>query len=430
MKYKKKLLIALVSIFLCLAAYFGMQYVIHYYLPGDIKLLVNEKQDFGFDLPLNAELNGNLQGVLKFNNQDILTDNFTLNLGTPFSLESNKTGEIDVQLKLFGLIPVKTVKIDVIPEKQIAPAGLTVGVTVYTDGILILGTGYVFAEDGMKYNPAKGKLYTGDYIKKVNHKPIDNKEQLIKLVNNSKGQPIHLEVIRNQEKCDISIVPVKTIQNNEYKIGVWVRDDTQGIGTVTYINFENETFGALGHGITDIDTKQLMEIREGQIVETMITTIKKGVNGAPGEISGIIVNDDENHLGEIKHNSLNGIFGKIHNNIKDIVEEDTVLPLGLKYDVYEGDATIRSDVSGELKDYKILIKKVFYHDKINKGMIIEVVDESLIHETNGIVQGMSGSPIIQDDKLIGAVTHVFVQDSKKGYGTFIENMLMEEKGVN
>lgn len=403
----------------------GSDLIINKYLPNEIKILVNEERDFLFNVPLDAKLNGNLEGVAMVN-QEPVKDNLVLDLQKSFTIKPNKTGVIDVELKLFGILPIKKVKVDVVDSKSVVPVGRTIGVTVYTDGILVLGTGLVYGEDGKKYNPAKGKLYTGDYIKGVNGKPISRKKELIEIVKQNNGEDIELEITRNGENEIVNITPIRTLENGEYKIGIWVRDDTQGIGTMTYIDLDKKTFGALGHGITDVDTNQLIEVGTGEVVNTMITTIKKGEDGIPGEISGIIVGGEGNCLGEIEKNTSHGIFGEASQEGIDQIPEKEIIPIGYRYDVHEGEAIIRSDVSGKLKDYKILIKKIYLGDESNKGMIIEVVDEDLIKTTNGIIQGMSGSPIIQDGKLIGAVTHVFVQDSKKGYGIFIENMLAEE----
>ncbi|GKX31938.1 SpoIVB peptidase [Vallitalea longa] len=403
----------------------GSDLVINKYLPNEIKILVNEERDFLFNIPLDAKLNGNLEGVVMVN-QEPVKDNLVLNLQKSFTIKPKKTGVIDVELKLFGILPIKNVKVDVVDSKSVVPVGKTIGVTVYTDGILVLGTGLIYGEDGKKYNPAKGKLYTGDYIKTVNGKSISRKKELIEFVKKNNGEDIQLEVVRNGERETVNITPVKTLENGEHKIGIWVRDDTQGIGTMTYIDLDKKTFGALGHGITDVDTNQLIEVGTGEVVNTMITTIKKGEDGIPGEISGIIVGGEGNRLGEIEKNTSHGIFGEASDEGIEQVFKNDIIPIGYRYDVHEGEAVIRSDVSGKLKDYKILIKKIYLGDESNKGMIIEVVDDDLIKTTNGIIQGMSGSPIIQDGKLIGAVTHVFVQDSKKGYGIFIENMLAEE----
>ncbi len=422
-----------IILLICLLIFFainvGANLLISRYLPNEIKILVNEERNFLFNVPLNATINGDdIKGVVTVN-QEPVKENLTLDLQESFTIHLNKTGVIDVELKLFGILPIKRVKVDVIPDQRIVPVGRTIGVTVYTNGILVLGTGLVYGEDGKKHNPAKGKLYTGDYIKEVNGTPVARKKELIEVIKENHGDEIIFIVTRNGKDETVSVIPIKTLENDEYRVGIWVRDDTQGIGTMTYMNLDKKTFGALGHGITDVDTKQLIHIGSGEIVNTMITTIKKGQNGSPGEISGIIVGGEGNCYGDIKKNTHNGIFGYISPDGMAQVPGDEILPLGFRYDIKAGKAVIRSDVSGELKDYEIEIKKIYLGDEANKGMIIEVVDEDLIKTTNGIIQGMSGSPIIQDGKLIGAVTHVFVQDSRKGYGAFIENMLFEEKDL-
>lgn len=422
-----------ILLLICLLIFYvinvGANLVISRYLPDEIKILVNEERNFLFNVPLNAKIHGDdIQGVVTVNREPV-KENLTLDLQESFTIHSNKTGAIDVELKLFGILPIKRVRVDVIPDQRIVPVGRTIGVTVYTKGILVLGTGLVYGEDGKKYNPAKGKLYTGDYIKEVNGKAVDRKKELIEVIRENGGNDLTFLVTRNGKDAQVTLTPIKTLENDEYRVGIWVRDDTQGIGTMTYMNLDKKTFGALGHGITDVDTKQLIHVGTGEIVNTMITTIKKGQNGAPGEISGIIVGGEGNSYGDIKKNTHNGIFGYITPDGMAKVPADDAIPLGFRYDIKIGKAYIRSDVSGELKDYEIAIKKIYLGDEANKGMIIEVVDEALIETTNGIIQGMSGSPIIQNGKLIGAVTHVFVQDSKKGYGAFIENMLIEEKDM-
>ena len=214
---------------------------------------------------------------------------------------------------------------------------------------------------------------------------------------------------------------VKT-EDGSYKLGAWVRDDTQGIGTMTYIDMSGN-FGALGHGISDSDTGKVVEIEEGALYETEILGIEKGTIGNPGVMAGVIYYGLGSQLGTITDNTDIGIFGKVNDKMKKSLQAQAV-EVGYRQDVKKGQAWVRSDVSGELKDYEIEIQKVDYNPvQQNKSMVIKVVDEELLRLTGGIVQGMSGSPILQDGKLIGAVTHVFVQDSTRGYGIFVEDML-------
>ena len=220
------------------------------------------------------------------------------------------------------------------------------------------------------------------------------------------------------------IVPIYSEKDNEYKIGTWIKDGTQGIGTLTYVDPETLDFGALGHGITDSDLKKLIPIKQGEITKASITSIKKGEKGEPGEISGIIEYSDPSIIGSVSQNTSLGIFGKINDNGVDYLCHKKI-PVAFQNEVHEGKATILASITGEgVGEYEVYVQKVAqYSTEPTKGMIVKITDERLLDLTHGIVQGMSGSPIIQDGKLIGAITHVFVQDPTKGYGIFIENML-------
>lgn len=423
-QYRKIIIISII-IMIIFTFLYVTQYVIDTNIPNEIKLIVNKKEEFAFNVPIEAKISSEKKGVFNVNESNIIFNNFNLDLNKSFSVSSKEIGEYYAFLKLFGIIPIKSVKVNVIPDTELIPCGLTVGVIVNTKGILVLGTGVVQGIDGKNYEPSHGLLKTGDYIIKLNDEDIENKEKLIEKIKTIKNNQMILTVLRDNKEIKVPITPIK-IREDEYKVGIWIRDDIQGIGTLTYIDKNNNTFGALGHGISDADINCLLKIKDGEIMKTELTTIKKGENGKPGEISGLILDDDKSILGKVNQNTTDGIFGVVNSSIYDIVEKNN-LPIGLKQEIKEGAAIIRSCVDGSVKDYNINIKKIYFGDKdFNKGMIIEVVDEDLIKKTNGIVQGMSGSPIIQNNKIIGAVTHVFVQDSTKGYGTFIENMLKSQ----
>ena len=210
-------------------------------------------------------------------------------------------------------------------------------------------------------------------------------------------------------------------EQGEYKLGIWIRDNAQGVGTMTYID-ETGHFGALGHGINDVDTSTLMALQKGTLYHTEIIGITKGSNGSPGELTGFIEYDDRNILGIITENTTRGIFGVCSPKIAG--EEQEALPVGLKQEIETGPAQIRCSIGGDIENYEVEITDInLGNDNINRGIVLQITDERLLSETGGIVQGMSGSPIIQNGKIIGAVTHVLVQDSTKGYGIFIERML-------
>ena len=286
---------------------------------------------------------------------------------------------------------------------------------------MVIGTGKVTDENGSEAEPAYGILQSGDYIEAINGKPLSDKEALITNLNRMGESEALLRVRRAGKELELSVDTVKT-EDGSRKLGAWVRDDTQGIGTMTYVKPDG-VFGALGHGIHDTDTNTLMEIKDGRVYETSIRSIQKGAGGEPGGIEGIIVYNRYNVLGTIDKNTDCGIFGTLERT--DNLFRNTE-PVGIiaTDEIKKGDAVIRCCVEGKVKEYKIRITKTDKHTKEeNKGLEIKVTDPELLEITGGIIQGMSGAPILQNGKIAGAVTHVFVNDPARGYGIFIENML-------
>ncbi len=303
--------------------------------------------------------------------------------------------------------------------------GMPVGIYMETDGVMVLSTEEVEALDGNAYEPAATLVRSGDYITAVNHNEIAGKKDLLDAVDDIRGEEIVLTLRRGEETFDVSICPVE-YSPDEYRLGIWVRDNIQGLGTVTFLT-EQSRFGALGHGIHDTDTNVLMTISDGTVYRTSIEDIRKGSNGSPGSMEGIIVYNNYNVLGTIDKNTEAGIYGTI-DRIDEVFEEQIPIKTAKKEEIVEGDATIRCYIDNELKEYDIQVTDIdTSSSEINKGLVIQVTDPELLEKTGGIIQGMSGSPIIQNGKLIGAVTHVFVQDSTMGYGIFIENMLNQVK---
>ena len=306
-------------------------------------------------------------------------------------------------------------------ENLLIPGGMPIGIYMETDGVMVLGTDEIKSSDGSSTSPAKHLVKDGDYIVGIDEEEVENKQELIEVMQNMSKKTVILHLRRKMEYINVKIHPAKD-EEGKYKLGIWVRDNVQGLGTITFLNANSE-FGALGHGIHDVDTSELLEISEGTLYETSIQNIKKGQNGSPGGMEGIIVYNHYNVLGSITSNTETGIYGKI-DRVDKVFKNQEAYPAASKEEIKTGKAYIRCAVSGEVKDYEIQITKIDLHPgEINKGIEIRVTDEELLRITGGIVQGMSGSPILQDGKIVGAVTHVFVQDSTKGYGIFIENML-------
>ena len=299
--------------------------------------------------------------------------------------------------------------------------GMPVGIYMETDGVLVLNTEEIEGIDGKDYEPAADVVESGDYITAVNHHEILGKADLLSAVGQIDGGDVVLTLRRGEDMLDRTISPVEC-ETGEYKLGIWVRDNVQGLGTITFLT-EQSRFGALGHGISDTDTNMLMTIDNGRVYRTSIQDITKGYSGSPGTMEGIIVYNKYNILGSIDKNTEAGIYGTV-DRIDELFEEQIPIETASRDEIKTGDATIRCYIDNEIKEYDIQVTDIDADSaEINKGLVIQVTDPELLEKTGGIIQGMSGSPIIQNGKLIGAVTHVFVQDSTKGYGIFIDNML-------
>lgn len=390
-------------------------------LPEEIIIITGEEQKLTFRLPISAKIKGETVGVLEVNREPLKKGSMKIDLSDAITMEASERTSAVMEIKLFGLIPMKKVEISAVSPQSVKVGGSAIGIHIETNGVLVLGTTSVTGEDKMTYEPASNRLKSGDYIVEVNNCPMEEKEDLMRLLKESDGSVLKCKVRRGTEVIETAVTPVRTADGS-YKIGTWIRDDTQGIGTLTYIT-PNGNFGALGHGITDVDTGVLMEAKGGTVYDAEILRIIKGAPGTPGELSGVIHRSEEERLGEVSKNTAQGIFGTMKEN-RQSGSDGELLEIGFKQEVKKGKATILCELNGSIDEYEIEIQQVDYSNRNHaKGLVIKITDEKLLELTGGIVQGMSGSPIIQNGKLIGAVTHVFVRDSTKGYGTFIENML-------
>ena len=312
-----------------------------------------------------------------------------------------------------------------IPDKVYA-SGRVIGIHEKTDGVLVVDTDEVKDENGKKQSPAKGLILGGDYITAINNSPVDTKKEIVKELSKLSKEncdEIELSIVRGNEEKTVNISPIRDSEN-KIRLGIWIKDDMAGIGTMTFYT-EDGRFGALGHGIGDGTTDELLETGEGEIYTVSLSTIVKGEEGKPGELSGVIYCGTRNHIGVLDDNTSLGIYGSLdEEDMEEFKENDFCYSVMKKEEIEEGEACIISDISGEREEYKIVITDVNKRavDR-NDGIEFEVTDERLLELTGGIVQGMSGSPIIQNGKIVGAVTHVLVNDPTKGYGIFIENML-------
>lgn len=337
------------------------------------------------------------------------------------SVEASRNGSYRVECRLLGKIPLKTVKVSLAEEQEVYVGGSTVGIYMETKGVLVIDSGEIRDMDGISRTPAEHIIQPGDYIRSVDGEELENKKQLIGLVSKNQGEPMEMEVMRRNEMITLALTPVRT-EDGTYKLGIWVRDNIQGIGTLTFTTQEGE-FAALGHGISDVDTGERLEISKGELYEAKILSVQKGAVGSPGELRGVIDYEDSRVLGQIEKNNANGISGTLKKE-KQSDFKGELYPIGLKQEIQTGTAIILCDVGEGIQEYEIEITEIHWNAKdSNKSFVIHAVDERLQELTGGIVQGMSGSPVIQNGRLVGAVTHVLVNDPTRGYGIFIENML-------
>ncbi len=392
-------------------------------VPSTIMIKAGVDQKLDFKVPASGELYR--EAVEVSGNAGVSYDrenSLHVDFGRAVTIRAGQVDQYKLYLKLFGMIPLKEVDVEVIQDIKLKPAGIPIGIYVKTKGVLVVGIGDFEGEDGQKYNPAKYVLQTGDYILEINDQEINAKKELIDIINHSEGQEMVFTVQRGESVIEVKARP-ELNKNGEYKMGIWVRDNAQGVGTMTYID-ENGCFGALGHGINDIDTSTLMTLAKGTLYHTEIIGITRGSVGSPGELTGFIEYDDNNIMGEITDNTIRGIFGICTPETEASAYSD-FLPLGLKQEIETGPAQIICSLGDGTQVYDVEITDInLENDNVNRGIVLEITDPELLATTGGIVQGMSGSPIIQKGRLIGAVTHVLVQDPARGYGIFIEEMLM------
>ncbi len=399
---------------------YGYRYI-NNNIPDSINLHADSENSYDLKVPVAATVSSEDKEVSIEGYSGILNREIKISTNDNALSNDESLGKYNVDVKLFGIFNFKSIEVNVIEKQKVIPCGFPVGIYLETDGIMVIGTGTVKGMDGNVYNPAESKVNSGDYIVSLNDIPVSSKSQLIFLVNKYGSDDIILGIRRNGQIIKVLINPVETAVS-EYKMGIWVRDDTQGIGTLTFIT-EDGKFGALGHGISDIDTGKLLDSNTGILYEADIWGIKKGENGTPGGLCGVVIYENNCILGKINANTDRGIFGQAEDELMEICDFQPV-DMSFKQDVHKGAAYIRCMLDGEIKDYEIEIVSVDRTgDAKNKGMVIQVTDPELLSLTNGIVQGMSGSPIIQDGKLAGAVTHVLVNDPTKGYGIFAEDMM-------
>ncbi|WP_371370799.1 SpoIVB peptidase [Sporomusa aerivorans] len=403
---------------------FSPQFRNIYGLPMHIRVIEGETALFEVNFPLTVSVNHD-NASIRVQNHDLLS---ITALSRPVSLEPVKLGQSTVEFKLFGVIPFRTVQVDVLPPIKLIPGGHSIGVVLRSQGVIVVGNSPVLTMQGQYATPAKDAgIIVGDVIISINGTPVQSETQVAEIIDDSGKNHRNVDILlkRPDGQQHVTATPVLCSETKRYRIGLFVRDSAAGVGTLSFYEPESKIYGALGHIITDSDTNQPIDCEQGKIVLATVSGIQHGKRGHPGEKIGVFIEEDH-LLGNITKNSQFGIYGHLNAALPNDKYAQAI-PVASMSQVQIGPAEMLTVVDGQTIDqFAIEIQKINLQEAPeSKGLVIKVTDPRLIEKTGGIVQGMSGSPIIQNGKIVGAVTHVFVHDPTSGYGCFVDWMLME-----
>lgn len=390
--------------------------------PQQLRLMAGMPHQLDLPLPIGLSVTVDRPGLL-VDDFELLPNESRVESGS-CALLSDQPGEMQMQFKLFGLLPLRHLTVEVVQPVEVVPCGQSIGVTIQAT-TMVVGHATVKSDKG-SFQPAKDAgLKLGDLILSINDRNEPSVTVVAEEIEKSgrNGVPVRFSIQRGQSQERVDVQPVYCQDNHRWRIGLYVRDDAAGVGTMTFVDRESKTFGALGHIIADIDTNQALQVKDGRILRSKVTAIDQGRSGHPGEKRSIIM-DENTLIGRFITNTGIGIFGDL---LEDITGDSAPIPVALVDQVHPGKAEILTVIEGEkVERFEIEIVRVSRQfSPTGKGMVIKVTDPRLLEKTGGIVQGMSGSPIIQDGKLAGAVTHVFVNKPDSGYGVFAEWMVRE-----
>jgi len=420
---------------LIIAGTFNPQAKSFFSLPTQQRVSVGDRIRLNLEFPeqmlrqLSVYVEPNSKKVLLLNGIDISGRAFNFFDGWPVA---TSPGKAIIQIRLFGILPIKNVSVEVLPQTKIVPGGQSVGVLLHSEGVIVVGQSIVQDKEGRKYNPAKeAGILVGDVILRVNGSVVTSDEQVASTIDQAGRSDKDLKFLikRKGKTFTASIRPVLCRETGRYRIGLYIRDSAAGVGTLSFYNPQTGKFGALGHVITDSDTNQPIDVSDGKIVRASIQGIQAGQKGQPGEKIGMFLND-QRFFGNIEKNTKFGIYGTLRYPLKNPVYSEPI-SIALADQVKTGPAEMLTVLDGEkIEKFQVEIKKIMPQSAPDsKGLIVEVTDPRLLKRTGGIIQGMSGSPLIQKGKIIGAVTHVFINDPTRGYGCLIEWMLLETEQV-
>lgn len=394
-----------------------------YALPQELRIMQDEAMRFHVDYPFTVTVNPEDTKTFPSSGWNEFET-----LSKPVFSEAVQTGRHLVEFKFMGLVPMKQVEVDILPSVEVSPGGQSIGVILHAEGVMVVGSSPIEQENGVLLNPAKeAGIEIGDRILSANGEALESDDRFAEIIHSCgrEEKPLQLIVKRGDKQWEACLSPVLCRQTNRYRIGLFVRDSAVGVGTLTFYDNESGSYGALGHVIADSDTNRPVECDRGKIVTAMVSGIQSGKSGQPGEKIGTFLEDDPG-IGSIEKNSSFGIYGKLSNETKAAFLSQPVRVASMNQ-IQTGPAEILTVVDGQtVERFTIEIEKIHLQNQPDgKGMVVKVTDAGLLARTGGIVQGMSGSPILQNGKLVGAVTHVFVHDPTRGYACFMDWMLME-----
>ncbi len=348
----------------------------------------------------------------------------TADLNAEETISANGTN-INYDAKLLGVIPIKNVVINNLEEQYVCVSGEPFGIKMFSDGVMIVGFSDIKTPTGYQNPASKVGLSMGDVITSMNGEKIETKDDIQMVIDKSGGSPILVEYTRDNDNLTTNLVPVLDVDSQTYRTGMWIRDSSAGIGTMTYYDTNNSIFAGLGHAVKDVDTGEEIPLLAGEIVPVNITGIDKSSAGQAGELKGTFMTQIPS--GQLLKNCETGVYGSVY-----FPKDDNMMPIASSNEIVQGTAYIYTTINGTTpQKYEIEIEKLYLNsDSETKNMVIKIVDKELLALTGGIVQGMSGSPIVQNGHLVGAVTHVFVNDPTRGYAIFVENMIESAESIS
>ncbi|CFX50276.1 Peptidase S55, sporulation stage IV, protein B [Syntrophomonas zehnderi OL-4] len=397
-------------------------------MPEKQKIIVGEGNSINIKLPqglqekIDIKITGSSRSIFTLGKDPTIIINRT---GSTYKITALKPGKTEVSLNILEYMPIKSIQIEALPTKRVVVGGHSIGVMLQSRGIMVVGFAPVLNSKGGKSYPGREEgVEIGDRIFKIDGQAVNSENDLARIIDSKKDQELKVSLNRRGKNIIVPVKPLLCPETNRYRIGLYVRDGVVGLGTLTFWDPSTRQFAALGHVIVDADTKQDIDVLKGRVVSASIQTVKPGKPGRPGEKIGVF--DEQGGIsGKIMKNTNFGIYGRSDNIITNAKEEYT-MEVAYAHQVHPGKAQMLTVVNGsDIEKWDIRIEKVYPHRENGKGMVIRVTDPRLLSLSGGIVQGMSGSPIIQGNKIVGAVTHVFLNDPTSGYGTFMDNMLSE-----